>query len=296
MKMGTATLDRDELRNAVRADPRPLDGAAVGRAADARGAARPRRRSCARAGCAVSFANGHFDLLHVGHLRYLRGAKARGDVLVVAINGDDSVARLKGPGRPIVPAAERAELLAALEPVDFVVIFEERHAGAAARARCSPTCTARAPTTARPSGCPSTRWCSAYGGETALVGDPKDHATRRPDRHDPGAAFGASSRDRASDLPMRILLDPHQRARRHRPLPAGAAARCAAHFPEAHLGWVVEDVFAPLAGPRPGPRRRARRSGCGAGAARRFARRRCARCGRASARAAPRSGPTSCST
>ncbi|MFP5284664.1 MAG: adenylyltransferase/cytidyltransferase family protein, partial [Thermoanaerobaculia bacterium] len=72
----------------------------------------------------IAFANGHFDLLHVGHLRYLQAAKAEGDVLVVGLNGDDSVRRLKGPGRPVVPAAERAELLAALEPVDFVVIFE----------------------------------------------------------------------------------------------------------------------------------------------------------------------------
>lgn len=70
------------------------------------------------AGRKVVFANGHFDLLHVGHLRYLRAAKAEGDVLVLALNGDASVASLKGPGRPIVPAAERAELLAALEPVD----------------------------------------------------------------------------------------------------------------------------------------------------------------------------------
>ena len=78
----------------------------------------------APAGRTVAFANGHFDLLHVGHLRYLRGRQgARPTLLVVAINDDDSVARLKGPGRPIVPAAERAELLAALAPVDFVVVF-----------------------------------------------------------------------------------------------------------------------------------------------------------------------------
>ena len=82
----------------------------------------------------MSFANGHFDLLHVGHLRYLRGAKERGDVLVVGVNGDASVERLKGAGRPIVPAAERAELLAALEPVDFVVIFDGDSPERAARA------------------------------------------------------------------------------------------------------------------------------------------------------------------
>lgn len=69
--------------------------------------------------------NGCFDLLHVGHLRLLRQAKAMGDVLVVAVNDDDSVRRFKGPSRPLVPAAERAELVAALEPVDYVVLFSE---------------------------------------------------------------------------------------------------------------------------------------------------------------------------
>ena len=74
-------------------------------------------------GRTVALANGHFDLLHVGHLRYLQASAAEADVLVVAINDDDSVKRLKGPGRPVVPAVERAELLAALEPVDFVTVF-----------------------------------------------------------------------------------------------------------------------------------------------------------------------------
>ena len=76
-----------------------------------------------RAGRTIALANGHFDLLHVGHLRYLEAARAEGDALVVAVNDDASVARLKGPGRPLVPAAERAELLAALAPVDYVVVF-----------------------------------------------------------------------------------------------------------------------------------------------------------------------------
>lgn len=77
------------------------------------------------AGRRVVFTNGVFDLLHVGHLRSLRAARACGDLLVVGINDDASTARLKGPGRPIVPAAERAELLAALEPVDYVALFGE---------------------------------------------------------------------------------------------------------------------------------------------------------------------------
>jgi rfaE bifunctional protein nucleotidyltransferase chain/domain len=81
----------------------------------------------------VVLTNGVFDILHVGHLRYLRQARALGDVLVVGINADASVARLK-PGRPLVPAAERAELVAALEPVDYVVIFEQDTADALLRA------------------------------------------------------------------------------------------------------------------------------------------------------------------
>ena len=78
-----------------------------------------------KAGRTFAFANGCFDVLHVGHVRYLQGAAAEGDVLVVGVNGDASVRRLKGEGRPIVPAAERAELLLALEAVDRVIVYEE---------------------------------------------------------------------------------------------------------------------------------------------------------------------------
>ena len=81
------------------------------------------------AGRTVVCTNGVFDLLHVGHLRYLRAARALGDLLVVGLNDDASVARLKGPGRPLVPQDERAELLAALEPVDYVTLFGEDTAG-----------------------------------------------------------------------------------------------------------------------------------------------------------------------
>jgi D-glycero-beta-D-manno-heptose 1-phosphate adenylyltransferase len=77
------------------------------------------------AGHRVVLANGCFDLLHVGHVRYLTGAKAEADLLVVAINSDESVAKLKGPGRPVLPEQERAELVAALVAVDYVVIFSE---------------------------------------------------------------------------------------------------------------------------------------------------------------------------
>ncbi len=130
----------------------------------------------AAAGRRIAFANGHFDLLHVGHLRYLRAAKACADVLVVAVNGDASVARLKGPGRPLVPAAERAELVAALEPVDFAVVFEE-DSPAALLSLLRPDVHCKGPDYGTPEAVPEYEVVRAYGGRTMLVGDPKDHAT-----------------------------------------------------------------------------------------------------------------------
>lgn len=124
----------------------------------------------------IAFANGHFDVLHVGHLRYLRAARAEGDVLVVGINGDASVARLKGPGRPIVPTAERAELLAALEPVDFVVVFEG-DSPAPLLADLRPDVHCKGTDYGAPEKVPEYEIVRAYGGRTVLVGDPKDHAT-----------------------------------------------------------------------------------------------------------------------
>lgn len=124
----------------------------------------------------IAFANGHFDLLHVGHLRYLQAAKAEGDVLVVGLNGDDSVRRLKGPGRPVVPASERAELLAALEPVDFVVVFEG-DTPAPLLADLQPDVHCKGTDYGTPERVPEYETVRAYGGRTALVGDPKDHAT-----------------------------------------------------------------------------------------------------------------------
>ena len=124
----------------------------------------------------IAFANGHFDLLHVGHLRYLQAAKAEGDVLVVAVNGDASVGRLKGPGRPLVPAAERAELLAALTPVDIVVVFEE-DSPAPLLGRLKPDVHCKGTDYGTPERVPEYATVRAYGGRTVLVGDPKDHAT-----------------------------------------------------------------------------------------------------------------------
>ncbi len=129
-----------------------------------------------RQGRKISFANGHFDLIHVGHLRYLRDAKEQGDLLVVAINDDDSVARLKGPGRPLVPAAERAELLAALDPVDFVTVFAG-DSPAPLLAQLRPDVHCKGPDYGTPERVPEFATVRAYGGQTRLVGDPKDHST-----------------------------------------------------------------------------------------------------------------------
>ena len=88
------------------------------------------RQMLRRAGKTLVFTNGHFDLLHVGHLDYIEKARALGDALFIGVNGDASSERLKGEGRPLVPAAERARLLAALRPVDAVIIFEDDRADA----------------------------------------------------------------------------------------------------------------------------------------------------------------------
>lgn len=128
------------------------------------------------AGRTVAMANGCFDLLHVGHVRYLSGAAAEADRLVVAVNDDDTVTALKGPGRPLLEVAERAELVAALGVVDYVVVFS------------TPT-VAELLDMIRPDvHCKGTDYTvdtvperdvvHAYGGRTAIVGDQKDHSTR----------------------------------------------------------------------------------------------------------------------
>jgi rfaE bifunctional protein nucleotidyltransferase chain/domain len=128
-------------------------------------------------GLRIALANGHFDLLHVGHLRYLRAARQEADRLVVAINGDRSVARLKGPGRPLVPALERAELVAALEPVDWVVVFEE-DSPARLLELLRPEVHCKGTDYGTPEQVPEYEIVRRYGGRTVLVGDPKAHATR----------------------------------------------------------------------------------------------------------------------
>jgi D-glycero-beta-D-manno-heptose 1-phosphate adenylyltransferase len=129
-----------------------------------------------RVGRSVALANGCFDLLHVGHVRYLKGARAEADVLVVGVNGDASVAKLKGEGRPVLPAAERALLVAALEAVDHVVVFEEDDVGALLLAlRPDVHCKG---TDYTPETVPERDVVRSYGGRVAIVGDPKDHDTK----------------------------------------------------------------------------------------------------------------------
>ena len=128
------------------------------------------------AGRTVAFANGCFDLLHVGHIRYLESAAHEADVLVVAVNDDASVRRLKGEGRPILSAADRAELVAALRCVDYVVIFPEPTVGPLlASLRPDVHCKGTDYTV---DSVPERDIVLAYGGRTAIVGDPKDHSTR----------------------------------------------------------------------------------------------------------------------
>ena len=126
-------------------------------------------------GLTIAFANGGFDLLHVGHVRYLEGARREADRLIVAVNSDASVRALKGPTRPILNQDDRAELVAALRAVDYVVIFDE------------PTVTPLLELLQPDVHCKGTDYTvdtvperetvKAYGGRIAIVGDPKDHST-----------------------------------------------------------------------------------------------------------------------
>lgn len=129
-----------------------------------------------QAGRTVALANGCFDMLHVGHVRYLEGAKREADVLVVGVNGDAGVARLKGPGRPVLPEADRALLIAALRAVDHVVVFPEddvRRLLLTLRPEVHCKGTDYTPETV-----PERDVVRSYGGRIAIVGDPKRHDTR----------------------------------------------------------------------------------------------------------------------
>jgi len=127
-------------------------------------------------GRTVAFANGCFDLLHVGHVRYLQGAAAEADRLIVAVNDDRSVAGLKGEGRPILTSSDRAELVAALRGVDYVVVFSDANVErllllVKPDVHCKGT-------DYTVDSVPERAVVAGYGGRTAIVGDPKRHATR----------------------------------------------------------------------------------------------------------------------
>ena len=126
------------------------------------------------AGNTITLANGCFDLLHVGHVRYLHAAKQLGGRLVVAINSDESVRRLKGEGRPLIPAEERAEILAALSDVDAVVIFSEPDVRALIR-EIHPDIQAKG-TDYTAESVPERDTVIECGGRVEIVGDPKDHS------------------------------------------------------------------------------------------------------------------------
>jgi D-glycero-beta-D-manno-heptose 1-phosphate adenylyltransferase len=128
-----------------------------------------------RSGESITLANGNFDLLHVGHVRYLGAAKALGGKLVVAVNSDDSVRALKGDGRPLIPEYERAEIVAALAAVDAVVIFPELDVRAIIR-EIRPDIHAKG-TDYTADSVPERDTLAEYGGRVAIVGDSKDHST-----------------------------------------------------------------------------------------------------------------------
>ncbi|RKY11122.1 MAG: D-glycero-beta-D-manno-heptose 1-phosphate adenylyltransferase [Planctomycetota bacterium] len=127
-------------------------------------------------GKTIVFANGCFDILHVGHIRYLKSARSLGDVLVVGLNSDASVRRIKGEPRPVTPLKERAEILAQLPFVDFIVVFDEPTADKVL-ATIKPHIHAKG-TDYTEESVPERQTVLSYGGKIAIVGDPKDHSVR----------------------------------------------------------------------------------------------------------------------
>lgn len=127
------------------------------------------------AGKTIAFANGVFDLLHVGHIRYLQDAARVGDVLVVAVNSDASVRQLKGEGRPLMPEAERAEIVSAIRGVGYVTIFQERSPSRLLQV-LTPDFQCKG-TDYTAESVPEAEVVRAYGGKVVIVGDPKDHST-----------------------------------------------------------------------------------------------------------------------
>jgi D-glycero-beta-D-manno-heptose 1-phosphate adenylyltransferase len=133
------------------------------------------RAAASAVGRTIALANGVFDLFHVGHLRYLQGARAEADLLVVAVNSDASTRANKGPNRPIVPEAERAEIVAALACVDHVLLFDSKDVVPVIRA-LRPDVQVKG-TDYTPDTIPEAAEVRAYGGRVAVAGDPKGHST-----------------------------------------------------------------------------------------------------------------------
>ena len=129
----------------------------------------------ARGGRTLVLANGCFDILHVGHVRYIEGARAEGEILLAAVNGDDSVRRLKGAGRPLQEESDRAEILASLRAVDFVTVFHEDTVISLIES-FEPDVHAKG-TDYTPDTVPERQVVLDHGGRVAIVGDPKDHDT-----------------------------------------------------------------------------------------------------------------------
>ena len=127
------------------------------------------------AGLRIVLANGCFDVLHVGHIRYLAGARSEGDLLIVGVNSDAQVRKQKGDGRPILPAAQRAEIVAALESVNYVTVFDEPTV-AELLLVLKPDVHAKG-TDYTVDTVPEREVVKSYGGRVAIVGDPKDHST-----------------------------------------------------------------------------------------------------------------------
>jgi rfaE bifunctional protein nucleotidyltransferase chain/domain len=127
------------------------------------------------AGNTIAFANGCFDVLHVGHIRYLQAAARVADVLVVGVNGDDSVRVLKGEGRPLMPANERAEIISAIRGVSYVIVFDEDSPSHLLQS-LKPEFQCKG-TDYTADSVPEAEIVRSYGGKVVIVGDPKDHST-----------------------------------------------------------------------------------------------------------------------
>lgn len=134
-----------------------------------------RVKSARAKGARIVFANGCFDVLHVGHVRYLASARSLGDLLIVGVNSDDQVAMQKGAGRPILPSTERAEIVASLDSVDYVTVFAEPTVEQLLLA-LKPDIHAKG-TDYTEETVPERDVVRSYGGRVAIVGDPKDHST-----------------------------------------------------------------------------------------------------------------------